>query len=113
MYPAIEFCKLDGNEKIIASDGSKISSVVEFWRWAYSDIMGNAERGVFAEYLVACALGVQDSVRISWDKYDLKTKEYEKTDLPEINNDVVCSYLYSGYLFIISVDGTILKLKVN
>ncbi|MBE6020965.1 MAG: hypothetical protein E7228_04365 [Clostridiales bacterium] len=75
MYPAIEFCKLDGNEKIIASDGSKISSVVEFWRWAYSDIMGNAERGVFAEYLVACALGVQDSVRISWDKYDLKTKE--------------------------------------
>lgn len=45
--------------------------------------------------------------------YDLITKEYEKTDLPEINNDVVCSYLYSGYLFIISEDGTILKLKVN
>ena len=29
--------------------------------------------------------------------------------LKEINNDVICSYLYSGYLSIISEDGKILK----
>ena len=37
--------------------------------------MGNAERGIFAEYLVACALGVQNNPRIEWDRYDLVSQE--------------------------------------
>ena len=55
--------------------GKNICSVVDFWRWAYSDLVGNAERGALAEFIVACALGIQDSERVSWDKYDLLTKE--------------------------------------
>lgn len=37
--------------------------------------MDNAERGALAEYLVACALEVNDNVRVNWDKYDLLSPE--------------------------------------
>lgn len=43
----------------------------EFWKWAYSDFLSNAQRGVLAEYLVARALGCTDRPRVEWDAYDL------------------------------------------
>ena len=43
-----------------------------FWKWAYSNILINVTRGVFAEYLVALALGlVERSDRQVWEDYDL------------------------------------------
>ena len=75
MYPAIKPKKMNGTESLLTTDGEKICSLVDFWRWAYSDLVGNAERGALAEFIVACALGIQGSERISWDKYDLLTKE--------------------------------------
>ena len=50
-----------------------ISTIHEYWQWAYSSLLGNTERGHFAEYLVAVALGIADNTRIEWDKYDLKS----------------------------------------
>jgi len=70
-YPAIPSKKLDPNQSVVNSNGQKIASLVDFWSWAYSDLMGNTERGILAEYLVACSLGIQKEARISWDKYDL------------------------------------------
>ena len=32
-----------GMEPIYDDKGKQISSVLEFWRWAYSDIIGNIE----------------------------------------------------------------------
>lgn len=46
-------------------------SANEFWKWAYSDFLSNAQRGVLAEYLVARALGCTERGRIAWDAYDL------------------------------------------
>lgn len=43
----------------------------DFWSWAYSDVLSNSNRSVFAEYLVACALGCLDRPRIEWDRCDL------------------------------------------
>ena len=37
--------------------------------------MDNAERGAFAEYLVACAIDGKGNGRVNWDKYDLTSKE--------------------------------------
>ena len=74
MYPAIKPKKMNGTESLTTVDGKELCSLMDFWRWAYSDLIGNAERGALAEFIVACALGVQDSGRISWDKYDLITK---------------------------------------
>lgn len=74
-YPAIKPKKLLGTEKIVDESGNTVSDVNGFWRWAYSNIIDNAERGAFAEYLVACALGISDKVRVNWDKYDLVSPE--------------------------------------
>lgn len=43
----------------------------EFWKWAYSDFLSNAQRGVLAEYIVAKALGCTERGRVEWDAYDL------------------------------------------
>lgn len=48
-------------------------TVGEFWRWAMSDLLGNRNRGILAEYLVGKALG-EDALsqpRMEWDCYDL------------------------------------------
>ena len=75
MYPAIEPKRLTGEEVLTAPNGETVSSLLDFWRWAYSDLVGNAERGALAEYIVACALGINHSERVSWDKYDLLTPD--------------------------------------
>lgn len=75
MYPAIEPRRLTGDESLIAPNGEKVGSLIDFWRWAYSDLVSNAERGILAEYIVSCALGINQTVRIPWNKYDLLTQD--------------------------------------
>ncbi|MGN0693288.1 MAG: hypothetical protein ACI4LK_00035 [Lentihominibacter sp.] len=70
-YPHIKSPRLLGSEKIIDEDGGIVSDVKGYWQWAYSDILDNTNRGAFAEYLVACALGIENTPRVNWDKYDL------------------------------------------
>ena len=48
-------------------------TLLDFWRWAASDLVGNALRGVLAEYIVATALDLPQNVRVEWDTFDLKT----------------------------------------
>lgn len=59
----------------LASDtpikGIKNTTVLDFWRWAYSDILDNRARGIFAEFLVGQALGVTEDVRHEWLDADL------------------------------------------
>lgn len=74
-YPAIRPERKNGDEPILTADGNEIGKLSDFWQWAYSDLIGNAERGALAEYIVASALGVQNGTRISWDRYDLLSKE--------------------------------------
>ncbi|MCB9862782.1 MAG: hypothetical protein H6820_05470 [Phycisphaerales bacterium] len=52
--------------------GTNGATIGAYWKWAFSDIVSNANRGVFAEFLVAHALGVADRVRIEWDAVDLR-----------------------------------------
>lgn len=48
------------------------TTVGEFWAWAYSDILSNTGRAVFAEFVVGRALGVTDAPRVEWDAVDLR-----------------------------------------
>ena len=57
------------------SDGKAIGTILDYWKWAHSDLMDNAERGAFAEYLVACVVGGKAQKRINWNSYDLLSKE--------------------------------------
>lgn len=70
-YPKIKAERKSGTEKI---DGIQGATISEFWQWAYSNLMDNAERGIFAEWLVAKALGAADDTRTEWDKYDIQTR---------------------------------------
>ena len=76
---AIEFTRKTGLENIVSQ--SKKRNLIDFWQWAYSDIIGNAERGNLAEYLVALACGVDKKTRISWDSYDLELENGTKIEV--------------------------------
>ena len=39
-------------------------SLLDFWSCAHSDMISNAERGRFAEYIVSCALQSSSQYRI-------------------------------------------------
>ncbi|MGC3992257.1 MAG: hypothetical protein QM796_21685 [Chthoniobacteraceae bacterium] len=43
----------------------------DFWQWSGSDLVSNIFRGWLAEYIVACALGIDTGVRTNWVSYDL------------------------------------------
>lgn len=47
--------------------------MLDFWRWAFSDLRDNTQRGVLAEFLVALALGRTETRRKVWDNYDVMT----------------------------------------
>ena len=61
--------KISSDDKIVGIDDLTIH---DFWSWAYSDILNNRNRSVFAEFLVGYALGVTDTPRIEWDAVDLR-----------------------------------------
>jgi hypothetical protein len=51
------------------------ATVRDFWAWSMPDLRANTVRSVFAEYLVAKALGATQRPRIEWDAYDVITPE--------------------------------------
>ena len=59
--------RLDGSERFAGVD----ATVADFWRWACSDLRDNTTRGMFAEFLVAKAVGDQRPLRIGWDNFDV------------------------------------------
>jgi len=109
----------NGNEKII-SNGEKLDhKLIEFWRWSSSDLLSNATRGIFAEYIVAIAMDINlYFVREEWGEYDLEA--LDKNDIIKIEVKS-SSYLqtwdqkdYSKIIFSIRKRGTTsVKTKKN
>ncbi|MGB3294256.1 MAG: hypothetical protein WBB01_14810 [Phormidesmis sp.] len=60
--------KLSGSEPVSQAN----LTVQDFWAWAYSDILSNRNRAVFAEFLVAVALDLTHQPRVEWDAVDLR-----------------------------------------
>lgn len=48
--------QLTSNNKFTFRGEDTGLSVVDFWSWAYSDLLNNTDRGVLAEYIVHSAL---------------------------------------------------------
>jgi hypothetical protein len=61
---------LDGTEAFIGTSGT----VLDFWRFAMSDLRTNNLRGYLAEFLVAQAVEAR-SQRVEWDSFDVQTPE--------------------------------------
>jgi hypothetical protein len=75
--------KLAPGERLIGCD----ATVSDFWAWAYSDLILNIDRAVFAEFVVGCALGATTGTRRTWDcadhEYNGKKIEVKATGLAQ------------------------------
>ncbi len=69
-FPAIDPEQLSGNEVIIGD-----TKLVDYWRWAHSNLIDNAERGAFAEFLVYTAMRATSKTRVNWNNYDVLSPE--------------------------------------
>lgn len=55
--------------------------LLDYWRWAHSDLLSNTERGVLAEYIVATAIGSVSNARKEWEPFDLQTRDGTKVEV--------------------------------
>jgi len=66
----VDAVKLHCSEKLDGLD----YCLGDFWSWAYSDLLSNTVRPLFAEFIVGIALNAIGVPRIEWNSYDLKYK---------------------------------------
>lgn len=82
MVSRIEQVLRSGREQVHRAGEVLGVSVLDFWRWSSSDLLSNATRGIFAEFVVAHALcGSVEGVRTEWDAFDVKTPEGIKVEV--------------------------------
>ena len=55
--------------------GIPATTIGDFWSWAYFDVLSNANRGVFAEFIIEAALDIIDTPRLEWDAVDLRYRD--------------------------------------
>ena len=70
-----------GREPLRICDAALDTTVLDFWRWSASDLSSNTTRGIVAEFIVACDLGVADGVRTEWGPWDLETRDGIKVEV--------------------------------
>ena len=75
-FPAIAPDQFTGDETISGS-----TTLLDYWRWAHSNLVDNTERGAFAEFLVHMAVGAASKTRTNWDKYDILSPEGMKSPI--------------------------------
>jgi hypothetical protein len=79
---AIKATPKTGQETISDSGVNTNYTLLDFWRWSVSDIVSNATRGQFAEFIVGTAIGLDPkNLRVEWDSYDLETKNGIKIEV--------------------------------
>ena len=80
--PKLDIKKKTGREPFCSGGVSRDFDVLDYWRWAASDLVSNASRGILAEYIVAKAVGVSTTgVRDKWAAYDLETPDGIKLEV--------------------------------
>lgn len=88
MYKRIPVTKLNGNE-IFKNIGDKKFSVLEFWRYGFSNLNSNVLRGALAEFIVENALRKNNEidVRNPWGDSDVIAPNGKKIEVK------CCSYI--------------------
>lgn len=71
-----------GKENLVHNGQQLDNNLLDFWRWNSSDLLSNATRGRFAEFIVGSATKVDlNQVRDEWGVYDLITPEGIKIEV--------------------------------
>jgi hypothetical protein len=78
----IKVTQKTGNEILKYNECCIGRTLLDFWKWNTSDLLSNATRGTFAEFIVATALEIDlSNVREEWKAYDLETKNGIKIEI--------------------------------
>jgi hypothetical protein len=100
----------NGEENLTFGGENTKYKLLDFWKWSVSDLLSNATRGIFAEFIVATAMEIDLTNEASdeWSEYDLETWEWGKIKI-EVKSS---SYLqtwdqrnYSNIIFSIKKKG--------
>ena len=71
-----------GSEQLTVNGVDIGHSLLEFWRWGFSDILSNTERGKLAEFIVGSAIGTDfNRVNDAWGAYDLTSEDGIKIEV--------------------------------
>lgn len=69
---SVDIPRKNGTEAFHAGSRPLGFSLLDFWQWADSDLVGNTSRGAVAEFLVARSLGMgAKDTRNDWQPFDL------------------------------------------
>ena len=63
----IQTKRKSGSERFRGTD----QTLLDYWRWAHSDIASNAERGKLAEFIIKCSVNATSPCRVEWDAVDV------------------------------------------
>jgi len=88
MYKRLPSKKLSGSEPF-RNTGNKSISVLDFWRYGFSNLSANVTRGVLAEFLIENALKekMEIEIRDPWGDSDILLKDGTKIEVK------CCSYI--------------------
>jgi hypothetical protein len=78
MLEAMQAIRKTGSETFL---NGNTSTLLDYWAWAHSDIMGNTERGKIAEYIVAMAVNAHRRTRTEWDSYDILSDDHIRIEV--------------------------------
>lgn len=79
--PAIKVSRKNGNESLHNNENKIPFSLLSFWQWSSSDLVGNTLRGMLAEYIIASAVGSAKGTRTEWDAFDIETPDKIKIEV--------------------------------
>ncbi len=74
-FPKILTTKKTGHEKFSLNEKELGFDVASFWAWSSSELLGNALRGVLAEYIISKSINCKEQLREEWDAFDLISPE--------------------------------------
>jgi hypothetical protein len=77
----IQTTKKTGQEPFVFNGWQLPVNVLSFWQWSSSELLGNALRGVLAEFIVASAIDALEKPREEWDAYDLLSAQGLKIEI--------------------------------
>lgn len=70
-----------GNETFHVRGENLDFTVLDYWRWANSDLLDNTARGVLAEFLVAGVVNRTSKLRSEWGSFDVRTESGIKVEV--------------------------------
>jgi hypothetical protein len=73
LLPEIKSTLKDGSEELTDNGNFVGYTILDFWKWRMSNLLNNIDRGAFAEFIVAKAIGV-DEQKTEWREFDIITE---------------------------------------